>query len=385
MRKFEDLSAREEELRALAESEVAPHASEIDREQRVPPSLIRALASAGVFRSGFPESFGGWGDGGEETVLGHGLMHEALGAASASVQGMANVHHMAGSALTRWGTREQKQTWLPRMTAGEVLGGVAITEPNVGSDAAAVETTARGVGSEYVLHGTKTWITSGQSAGLFVLLARSADGPAVFLVPREAPGLRIEPIHDLLGCRGYMLATLILEECVLPAESLLGKPPFGLTHVAATGLEWGRYNLAWGCVGLGRACLDSCLDFTRRRRQFGNSLSEFQLVQRIICRMMTDVEAARLLCWRAGSLRGRRLPDAAKETIMAKYFASQMANRVASEAVQLHGAQGCGPDSAAARAMRDARVMEIIEGTTQILEIALARYAYRDRAMGGEK
>jgi hypothetical protein len=381
MQRLEEQEADEQELRAFAASEVAPHAHAIDREQRIPAEVVRTLAEAGMFRSGFPESFGGLGGEPEQAAIRHGLMHEALGAASASVEGMVNVHHMAGSALARWGTREQKQFWLPRMTSGEVLGGLAITEPNVGSDAASVETTARRVGSEYLLNGAKTWITCGQSAGLFVLLARCAEGPAAFLVPRGAQGLRFEPIDDMLGCRGYMLATLRLEECTLPAESLLGKPPFGLTHVAATGLEWGRYNLAWGCVGLGRACLESALDFTRRRRQFGNALSEFQLIQQMICRMMTDVEAARLLCWRAGSLRGRKHPAAVKETTMAKYFASQMANRVAYDAVQVHGALGCGPDSAVARAMRDARVMEIIEGTTQVLEMAIARYGYQERAM----
>ena len=381
MPRLEDFSAVAQELSAFVAAEVTPQAAAIDREQCIPVEIVHALARAGMFASGFPEAFGGPGGDAEEAAIRHGLMHEALGAGSASVQGLVNVHHMAGSALARWGTPAQKQRWLPALTSGEVLAGLAITEPNVGSDAAAVETTARAVGSDFVLNGIKTWITCGQSADVFVVLAKAEDGPAAFIVPRDTAGLSFERIDGMLGCRGYMLATLKFEECVVPGDALLGKPRFGVTHVAATGLEWGRYNLAWGCVGLGRACLEASLDYTRSRSQFGNAISEHQLIQRMICRMMTDVEAARLLCFRAGSLRGRKDTEAVKETTMAKYFASQMANRVAYDAVQIHGAAGCAPDSAVARAMRDARIMEIIEGTSQVLEIAIARYGYQERAM----
>ena len=146
-----------------------------------------------------------------------------------------------------------------------------------------------------------------------------------------------------------------------------------------TGLDSGRYNLAWGCVGLARACLDAAFDYSRERRQFGVPLAEFQLVQRMISRMMTDLHAARLICWHAACLRGRRDPAAIKESSIAKYFASQMVNRVANDAVQIHGANGCGPDYPLERYLRNARIMEIIEGSSQILEIAIARYGYQER------
>lgn len=380
MKPSDEFDKFEQGLHAFASEQVAPFAGQIDREERIPAEVVRSLAGAGVFRSGLPESPGGSPGPEQEPVAAavrHGLLHEALGAASASVQGLANVHHMAASAVARWGTRAQKQEWVPRLAAGELIAGVAITEPNVGSDAAAVETTAERSGGDYVLSGTKCWITCGQLADVFVLLARTAEGPAAFLLPRHTHGLSVEPIRGVLGCRGYMLAKLRLERCRLAADQLLGRAGFGLTHVVATSLEAGRLNLAWGCVGLARACLDAAFDYSTRRRQFDGYLSEFQLVQRMVARMMTDVHAARLMCRRASELRARRDPAAIKEGTMAKYFASTMVNRVANDALQIHGANGFGPDYPLERFMRDARVMEMIEGSTQILEVAIARYGYQ--------
>jgi alkylation response protein AidB-like acyl-CoA dehydrogenase len=369
---LEEFMEVEREYRAFATRHVVPHAAAIDREERIPREIIDAMVEAGFFASGFVP-----GDDPVAAQIRHGLLHEALGVASASVQGLLNVHHMGGSPIARWGTREQKEHWLPRLTSGRALAAIAITEPNVGSDAAAVETTATPDGSGYVLNGTKCWITCGQIADVFVVLA---GGPTAFIVPRDTEGLTIVPIQGMLGCRGYMLAELRFDGCRVRGEQMLGRPGFGLTHVAATGLDSGRYNLAWGCVGLARACLDASFEYSRRRRQFGSTLSEFQLVQQMISRMMTDIEAARLLCFRAGTLRGRRDPAAIKLSTMAKYFASTMVNRVAHDAVQIHGANGASAGTPLERYLRDARIMEIIEGSTQVLEIAIARYGYQEHA-----
>ncbi len=364
-----------EAFRTFAAERVAPHAARIDREERIPPEVIEAMAGAGLFAAGFIEP----GDDAIAANLRNGELHEALGYASASVQGLLNVHQMASSAIARWGTREQKESWIPRLKSGQTLAALAITEPNVGSDAAAVETTATRDGDRWLLSGTKRWITCGQIADVFVLLARSDGGPAAFIVPRDTEGLTFEPIRGALGCRGYMLAKLHLDRCPLTGEHLLGKPGFGLTHVVATGLDTGRYNLAWGCVGLAQACLDASFDYSRSRQQFGGPLAELQLVQQMISRMMTDIHAARLICRRAGEQRGRRDPAAIKESTMAKYFASLMVNRVAHDALQVHGANGCGPDYPIERYVRDARIMEIIEGSTQVLEAAIARYGFQER------
>jgi alkylation response protein AidB-like acyl-CoA dehydrogenase len=373
----------ERAYRAFAAAEIEPHAAWIDREEHIPPAVIRALADRGFLGTGFPEALGGPAGADADPVaasIRHGLLHEALGAASASVQGLVNVHHMAGSAIARWGTKAQKSAWIPRLAAGEVLAALAITEPNVGSDAASVETTATRTNAGYILQGTKRWITCGQIADIFVLLANTESGPAAFIVPRVTPGLSVVPIKGILGCRGYMLAELRLENCRLGDDFVLGKPGFGLTHVVSAGLDAGRFNLAWGCVGLARACLDAAFSYSRQRKQFDRQLSEFQLVQRMISRMMTEVHAARLMCWHASVLRGRRDPAAIKESTMAKYYASGMVNRVAHDALQIHGANGCGPDYPLERYVRDARIMEIIEGSSEILEIAIARYGYQEHA-----
>jgi alkylation response protein AidB-like acyl-CoA dehydrogenase len=371
---LEGFAEAEAEFSAFATEHVAPHAALIDREERIPREVIDALRNAGMFASGFPADVDP-----VAAAIRHGLLHEAIGHASASVQGLLNVHHMAGSAIARWGSRAQKDEWVPRLTSGELLAALAITEPNAGSDAAAVETTATADGSHYVQQGTKRFITCGQIADIFVVLTRTGGGPAAFLVTRDTAGLSFEPMRGVLGCRGYMLARLHFDGCRVPADRLLGRPGFGLSHVVSTSLESGRYNLAWGCVGLARACLDATFDYAQNRRQFGSPLADFQLVQQMITRMMTEVHAARLMCWRAGELRGRRDPAAIKEATMAKYYASTMVNRVAYDAVQIHGANGCGPDYPIERYLRDARIMEIIEGSTQVLEIAIARYGFQER------
>lgn len=381
---MEDEAASRERWRGFAVRHVAPFADAIDRDEQIPADVVASLREAGAFASGFPEAFGGTPGSDRDPVgaaIRHGLLHEALGAASASVQGLVNVHHMGGSAIARWGTAAQKSHWVPLLTSGAQVAALAITEPNVGSNAAAAETRATRDGEGWSITGTKCWITCGQSADVFVLVTGSDDGPTTFIVPRDSEGLTVEPITGMLGCRGYMMAKLHLQDCRLPAENLLGRPGFGVSHVASTGLDSGRYNLAWGCVGLASACLDAAFAHTRARRQFDAPLSSFQLVQQLITRMMTDVHAARLMCREAGVMRGLRDPQAIKQGAMAKYFASTMVNRVASDALQLHGAQGCGPDLPLQRYFRDARIMEIIEGTTQILEGLIARLGYQDQML----
>lgn len=376
-----ELHSHHATMQAFAAAEIAPHAAEIDLREHIPPTVLAACAKAGLFASGLPAEYGGAStDDAVADALRHGLMHEALGAVSASVQGILNVHHMAASAVARWGSTAQKDRWLLPLASGELRAALAITEPRVGSDIAAVETRAVRDDDGWRVDGCKTWITAGQSADVFVLIATSDDGPLALLLPHDAEGLRVTPLSGMLGCRGYMLATLTLDGCRLPGDHLLGPAPFGVTHVAATALDTGRYNLAWGCVGLARACCDAALDRAARRRQFGAALAEFELVQRMLSRMLTDLEAARLMCEHAARLRGARDPGAIRQTLMAKYFASRLAGRAASNAVQIHGAEGCGPDLPLARHLRDARIMEIIEGTSQIVEIAIARTALAERA-----
>jgi Cys-tRNA(Pro) deacylase len=349
------------EFRSFVEREVSPRAACIDREERIAPELIRLLAERGYLGAALPAEHGGRG----MDPITYGLLHEEFGRGSASVEGVLNVHTMAAQAIFKWGNRLHRSHWIPKLAAGESLAAFAITEPTVGSDAKSVETSAAPAGDGWVLNGRKKWITCGQVADVFLVLAQCEGQPSAFLVERGTPGFSTRAISGLLGCRGYMLAEVSLQDCRLPRENLVGRVGFGLTHVAATGLDAGRYGLAWSCVGLAQACLDACIDYTSARRQFGACLRDHELIQRMITRMITGTKAARLLCCRAGYLRERRHPASIMETSIAKYFASTTLQRISNDAVQITAQTAV---AAITRSTLHARreIMEIIEGTTQI-------------------
>lgn len=357
-------------FRDFARGELAPHADRFDREERLPPELLQKLAAGGYLAAAMPPE-----EGGLEPVA-YGLLHEEFGRACSSTRSLLTVHHMVTHAIRRWGSGRQKESTLPALLRGERLAAFALTEPNVGSDAGRVETEAARADGGYVLSGVKKWITGGQVADLFLVFARCEGRPAAFLVGRDAPGLSVTPVRGMLGLRAAMLAELRLDGCRVAEDDLVGRVGFGFSHVATSALDWGRYGVAWGCVGIAQACLDACVRHTSERRQFGAPLKDHQLIQRMMADMLTGTRAARLVCLRAGRLRGGRDPAAMMETMIAKYLASTTAASAASDAVQIHGASGCSAESPVQRHMRDAKIMEIIEGSTQIQQIAIAQYAY---------
>jgi hypothetical protein len=365
--------ASREEFRKFADEVVAPHAAAHDSEERLRQEVIDALVERGYLASFLPPEQGGAG----LDFITYGLLTEELGRACSSTRSLLTVHDMLTLAIRRWGNEEQR-SWLPRLARGEVLGAFALSEPEVGSDAKSVSTTAEAADGAFVVHGTKKWITFGQIADLFVVFVRCEEGPTALLVERDTPGLTIEPLGGVLGTRGSMLAQLRFEDCRVPEANLLGRVGFGFTHVASAALDLGRYSVACGSVGIGQACLDASMDYASERVQFGAAIKQHQLVRRMLTDMLTQVRAARLLCLRAGTLKQQEDPRGTLETLIAKYFASTTAVRVASDAVQIHGANGCTADYPVARLLRDAKVMEIIEGSTQIQQVAIARYGELD-------
>ncbi|MEV0407205.1 acyl-CoA dehydrogenase family protein [Actinoallomurus sp. NPDC050550] len=358
---------------AFADEHLVPYADRWDREERLPREVTEHLAAEGHLGAAVPIRYGGAG----LDAVTFGLLHAEVGRACSSVRSLLTVHSMVAHALDRWGRPEQRRHWLPRLADGTALGAFAVTEPDAGSDLQAVATTARRDGDDYVLSGRKHWITFGQYADLFLVLARLDDRPAAFLVERDRGGLDVRPMTGALGTRASMLARVQMDGCRIPAANLVGRPGFGLSAVIATALELGRYSVAWGCVGLAEACLRAALGHAAARRQFGSALRGHQLVQRMLADMGTGVTAARLLCLRAGRLREAGDPASVHATWMAKYFASTAAARAAGDAVQIHGARGIGPDEPVQRYLRDAKVMEIIEGSTQLQQIMLAESAYQ--------
>jgi alkylation response protein AidB-like acyl-CoA dehydrogenase len=285
---------------------------------------------------------------------------------------------MVATTIYRWGTPSQKTCWLEKIASGKVIGAFALTEPEAGSDVMNLRTTVTRDSNSYILNGTKTWITVGQIADIFLVFAQYEDQYCAFLVKRDTPGLSMEPIKGMLGVRGSQLGQLNLSGCRLPEDSLVGTIGFGFSAVAAQALNLGRYSIAWGCVGMAQDCLEASIRHTSARKQFGVFLKEHQLVQKMIADMHVNINAARLLCHQAAHAEESNMPDAYTKTLIAKYFASRMASQVTSDAVQIHGALGCSTANPVQRHMRDAKIMEIIEGTTQIHQIKIAEHAFQE-------
>ncbi|MGW5019747.1 acyl-CoA dehydrogenase family protein [Streptomyces cacaoi] len=355
---------------------VAPYADRWDREERLPGEVVRALADSGHLGAVVPADQGGSG----LDAVTFGLLNEALGHACSSVRSLLTVHSMVARAVLRWGSRALRDRWLPALARGTAVGAFALTEPEAGSDVAGLRATAEETSGGYRLTGGKRWITCGQFADVFLVFARCPGGPAAFLVERDTPGCTVEPVTGMLGTRAAMTGHVDLDGCEVPAEALVGRVGFGLNAVAADALETGRYSVAWGSAGLGRACVEAAARHAATRCQFDRPLAQHQLVQRLLTEMAVGTGAARLMCLRAGRLLGSRDPQAVEAVWAAKYAAARSAFRAAADAVQVHGAHGCGPDSPVQRLLRDAKVMEIIEGTTEIQQTVIAQSVVRELA-----
>ncbi|WP_017686938.1 acyl-CoA dehydrogenase family protein [Paenibacillus sp. PAMC 26794] len=358
----------QEQFKDFVDSEIIPYASLNDSEERIHPELLAKITEAGYLGSMLPKEYGGM----ELDNITIGILNEEVGRGCSSVRSLLTVQGMVGLAILRWGTEQQRQYWLPALATGTTLGSFGLTEPSVGSDAKSIETTAVLDGDEYILNGHKKWITMGQLADVFLILAQCENKPTAFIVERDSIGFSVEPMSGLLGARASMIAELKMDSCRIPKENLLGQVGTGLSHVALPCLDYGRYTIACGCVGLARACLDASVHYANSRIQFGRAIRENQMIQKMITEMSVNMKAARMLCYRAGYLRDVGDPESIMETWTAKYFASTMVNKVASDAVQIHGANGCHRDYPVERYYRDARINEIIEGTTQMHEILIA-------------
>jgi alkylation response protein AidB-like acyl-CoA dehydrogenase len=369
-----DLSPRQREVRQrcrdFVAEHVAPHAGRWDREAAMPAEVIAEVKKRGYLGSHLAKELGG---GGLDAVT-YGLITEEIGRGCSSLRSLLTVHDMVSEAVRRWGSKALKAETLPRLARAELLAALALSEPGIGSDAANVETEAVRDGEDFVLTGRKRWITFGMTADLFLTFARCGGQVAAFLVPATTPGFSRQPITSVVGTRASHLADLTYDACRVGPEQLVGRVGFGFTHVASTALDHGRYSVAWGAVGIAQACLDACTAYTAERQQFGQPIARHQLVQRKLTEMIVDTRAARLLCYQAGYRRFVGAHDAATETLVAKYFASRAAVRAANDAVQLHGANGLSQDYPVERYWRDAKVTEIIEGSTQIQQIAIASY-----------
>lgn len=360
-------------FRAFVEEAIVPYAESFDQGEYTPPDLIKKIGEQGYLGALVAPEWGGRG----MDMLTFGILNEEFGRGCSSLRSLLTVHSMVTYAIQRWGDRQQKALWLPRLATGEVIGAFALSEPNAGSDARGIEMQAQRCGDVYILNGRKKWITYGEIADVYLLFAQYEGVVTAFLVESTFPGFRRQPIRGMIGTRASMVAELILENCRVPATHTVGKKGFGVASVTTSALDIGRYSVACGCVGIIQACFEASRAYTSERKQFDTLLKNQQLIQRMMTGMITNLRAARLLCYHAGYLKDIGAPNTIMETWIAKYFASTAAARVASDAVQIHGANGCSSAYSVQRYWRDTKVMEIIEGSTQIQEINIASYGYQ--------
>ena len=370
----QELTLVRDMARDFAENELLPRAAKHDQQEHLDPEVFRKLGELGLFGLTIPEEFGGSGLG--NLALATVLIE--LNRACASTGVTVSVHNsLVGAPLKRFGTPEQQRTWFPRLASGELIGAYCLTEPNAGSDAASLSTTARQEGSEYVLDGTKIWVTNGMEAGLFIVYARTdskaprANGISAFLVPKDTKGLRIGKKEKKCGIRGSTATEVILEGARVPATNMLGEKNRGF-QVAMDTLDGGRIGIAAQAVGIGEACLAEATKYAKDRQQFNQPIANFQAVQWKLADMSTQLEASRLLTLRAAWLRDRGEP-CGQQAAQAKLMASRTANFCADEALQIHGGAGYTDHFPIERLFRDARITEIYEGATDIQRIVIAR------------
>jgi alkylation response protein AidB-like acyl-CoA dehydrogenase len=373
-----DLSLNEEQqaFRALAreflDKEVVPHRAAWDRVEQVDTALLPKLAELGFFGLTIPEEYGGVGG----DYITYCLGMEELGRADSSVRGIVSVSMgLVGKSILGYGTEEQKQDWLRKIATGESLGCFGLTEPDTGSDAGNLRTKAVRDGDDYVIDGQKIFITNGTWADVCLLFARTGGpgpkGVSAFLVPTGTPGFERREIHGKLGLRGQATSEMFFAGVRVPASARLGEEGQGFT-IAMNSLDKGRVSVGAGCVGIIQGCLEATVAYTKERQQFGRPLASFQMIQDMIAEMTVDADAARLLVWRAADLIERGEPFGV-EASKAKYFASEAAVRAANLAIQAFGGYGYVDEYPVQKYMRDARVMTLYEGTSQIQKLLIGR------------
>ncbi len=366
--------ATQRRARDFAQQELAPLARRADETGEFPTHLVPRLGELGFLTGPVDSRWGGSG----LDHLSFALVYEELGRIDAAFRGFLAVHAgLVSLCLNDWGTPDQKGRYLPRLATGEMIGCYCLTEENAGSDAASLATQAIPEKGVYILNGEKIWITNANLAGLAVVFATLDPearhrGISAFLVETDRPGFERHPMPGQeLGHRSADHARIVLKQCRVPADCMLGQPGEGF-EIAMSALDHGRLGVAAGAVGLGQGCLDACLAFVRRRRQFGKRIGDFQMIQATLADMASALDASRLLVYKAAWMKDQGLPTT-RETSMAKLFSTESALEAASQAVLIHGGRGYSSEYPVERHYRDIKGLQIYEGTSHIQRIIIAR------------
>jgi len=360
-------------LRSFAQERLAPNAARWDREHHFPREELQELAALGAFGVAVPEQYGGAG----LDYVALALVLEEIAAGDGGVSTIISVNNCPVCSIAMmYASEAQKQQWLRPLAQGELLGAFALTEPHTGSDAAALRTTATRDGEHYVINGTKQFITSGKYGDVAIVMAvtdkaAGKKGISAFWVPTNTPGYIVAGVEHKMGQHSSDTAQIVFDNCRIPQENLIGEEGMGY-KIALSGLEGGRIGIASQAVGMARAAYEAALAYAKDRESFGKAIFEHQAVQFRLAEMAMKIEAARQLILHAASMKDAGLP-CLKEAAMAKLFASEMAERVVSDAMQVFGGYGYVADFPVERIYRDVRVCQIYEGTSDIQKILIAR------------
>jgi alkylation response protein AidB-like acyl-CoA dehydrogenase len=369
----EDHVAVQEAVRAFVQAEIAPHAAAWDKSHAFPKAALRGLADLGCYGVAVPEHW----DGAGLDYLALAVILEEIAAGDGATSTVVSVNNCpVCSILMAYGNDEQKERFLKPLARGDMLGAFCLTEPHVGSEAGGLRTTARRDGEHYVLDGVKQFITSGKNGDVAIVMAvtdkaAGKKGISAFLVPTSTPGYTVARVEDKLGQHASDTAQIVFEGCRVPAANRLGEEGMGL-RIALSGLEGGRIGIASQALGMARAAFEAALAYSKTRTSFGQPIFEHQAVQFKLADMATQLEAARQLIWHAAALKDAGRP-CLKEAAMAKLYASEMAERVCSDAIQVHGGYGYVSDFPVERIYRDVRVCQIYEGTSEVQKILIGR------------
>ncbi|MFZ0739343.1 MAG: acyl-CoA dehydrogenase family protein [Candidatus Acidiferrales bacterium] len=361
-------------VRQFMEAEMRPILREYERADKFPAEQLRRLGELGCCGMLVPEE---WGGSGTDTISYVLMMEEVARVCASTAVTLSVTNSVVGVPVWKRGSEAQKKKYLTRLSRGEILGSFCLTEPQSGSDAAALQTRAERRGNEYLLSGTKSWVTNGGVAGVYLVFAKTdaaagAQGVTAFLVEPNFPGFRVSRYEDKMGLHLSRTAEIVFEECRVPAENRLGEEGQGL-KIALESLDGGRVGIAAQGVGLAQGAFEAAVRYAKQRNAFGKKIAEFQAIQWMLADMQTEIEAARALTWQAAWQRDRGATRTGSAAARAKLYASEMVNRVAYKAVQVHGSAGYSRDSDVERYYRDARVLTIYEGTSEIQRTVIAR------------
>ncbi len=361
-----------ERARTFAKETLRPQAAEFDRTEILPRKIVLDLASGGFLGAPIPEKWGGAG----LDPLEYGDLTEIFSRACTSTRTLLTVHtSLVGETLMVHGSKELKDRYLPRIASGESIACFALSEPRVGSDAAAVATRYQKDGDTYILKGTKRWISFADVADLFLIVANGDQGPCAFMVERSFGGIETTHITGMLGSRATHPAEIEMRDVIVPAKNRVAAEGAGFTFVASTALTAGRYSVAWGGVAIASEALDVMSVYALEREQFGQPIANHQLVRAMVADAWVSAAAARELAMKAGRSRAQRTGDAVIDTSVAKQYAAGAAFRNAADAVQILGGNGCWSGHSAERLFRDSKILEIIEGSKQIQQLIISDHA----------